>query len=83
MNQFEYQITLHTAEAFQGVVYFCSSEGSCELKEVPSDQIGRLEEILNDQGRKGWELVQTVFGKQGMMIIWKKAGGRAQMESEG
>jgi len=83
MNQFEYQITLHTAEAFREVVYFCSSEGSCELKEVPSDQIGRLEQILHEQGRKGWELVQTVFGKQGMMIIWKKAVDRAQTASGG
>lgn len=83
MKQYEYQITLHTAEAFQEVVYFCSSEGSCEVKEVPADQIGRLEQILNDQGRKGWELVQTAFGKQGMMIIWKRAVADARIEAEG
>ena len=83
MKQFEYQITLHTAESFKEVVYFCSNEGGCEVKEVPSNQIGRLENILNEHGQRGWELVQTTFGKQGMMIIWRKAITGPQMESEG
>ena len=79
MTQFKYQITMHAAESFKEVVYFCSDEGSCQVKEVPSDQIGRLEEILNEHGQEGWELVQTTFGKQGMMIFWKKAVSATQI----
>ena len=56
---------------------------SCELKEVPSEQIGKLEEILNEHGQRGWELAQATFGKQGMMIFWKKAISATQVESEG
>ncbi len=83
MTQFKYQITMHAAESFKEVVYFCSEEGSCELKEVPSEQIGKLEEILNEHGQRGWELAQATFGKQGMMIFWKKAISATQVESEG
>jgi hypothetical protein len=82
MKQFEYQVTMHAAEFFKEVVYFCSDEGSCELQEVPSDQIGRLEDMLNEHGQRGWELVQVTFGKQGMMVFWKKAVASTQKESE-
>ena len=71
MAQFEYRITLHPAESFKDVVYFCSSEGRCELKEVPADQIGKLEEVLNEQGQRGWELAQATFGNRGVLIIWR------------
>jgi len=73
MTQFEYRITLHPAESFKDVVYFCSSEGRCELKAVPADQIGRLEEVLNEQGQRGWELAQATFGNRGVLIIWRRA----------
>lgn len=73
MKQFEYRITMHSAASFKDVIYFCSEEGHCRLEEVPSDQIGRLEMILNEQGQKGWELAQATFGKGGMMLLWKKA----------
>lgn len=83
MKQFKYQITMHSAKSFKDVVYFCSEEGHCRLEEVPLDQIGRLETILNEQGQKGWELAQATFGKEGMMIFWKKAVVNIQTSSEG
>jgi hypothetical protein len=72
MKQFEYQITLHSAESFKELVYFCSEDGSCAMEQIPSDQIGKLEGILNEQGERGWEFAHASFGKQGMMIFWKK-----------
>jgi hypothetical protein len=75
MKQFEYQISLHSSATFKEVVYFCSEEGRCTMEEVPSDQIGKLENILNDYGKKGWELVQALFGKDGVMVFWKRAVG--------
>ena len=83
MKQFRYQITMHSAKSFKDLVYFCSEEAHCQLEEVPSDQIGRLETILNEQGQKGWELAQATFGKEGMMIFWKKAVVNMQTSSEG
>jgi hypothetical protein len=83
MKQFKYQITMHAAESFREVVYFCSEEGRCEVKEVPLEQIRKLEEILNEQGQRGWELAQATFGTQGMMIFWKKAIAGSPIESVG
>lgn len=72
MAQFEYQITLHSADSFRDLVYFCSEDGSCRAEQVSADQIGKLEVILNEQGQRGWELAHASFGKQGVMIFWKK-----------
>ena len=72
MKQFEYQVTMHSAASFRELVYFCSEDGDCRMEEVPSDQIGKLETILNEQGQRGWELAHATLGKQGMLIFWKK-----------
>jgi hypothetical protein len=72
MKRFEYKVTLHSAESFRELTYFCSEDGSCAMEQIPSDQIGKLEAILNEQGERGWEFVHASFGKQGIMIFWKK-----------
>jgi hypothetical protein len=83
MKRFEYQITLHSAESFKELVYFCSEDGSCTMEEIPSDQIGKLEGILNEQGERGWELAHASFGKGGLMIFWKKSFVGSDMDSNG
>jgi hypothetical protein len=72
MKQFEYDISLHSAESFQQVHVFCSANGVCETESVPHDQITRLQEILNERGQAGWNLVQISFGKNGLMAFWKR-----------
>jgi hypothetical protein len=73
MHHFEYEITKHTAEEFQQLVYFCSDQGECNVDEVPSDQLKVLRDILNTRGGKGWELAQMFFGKDGVVVLWKRA----------
>ena len=72
MKQFEYQITKHPAEAFKELVYFCSESAECNLEQVPADQTKILQDILNERGRQGWELIQVSFGKDGIMVFWKR-----------
>ncbi len=72
MVLFEYKVTLHPAEAFREMVYFCSREGSCNLELIPSEQLKRMEGLLNEGGRQGWELVQASFGKDGVLVFWKR-----------
>jgi len=72
MKRFEYEITQHSAEGFNQVVYFCSEAGECSLNEVPGDQTKILEDIMNERGNQGWELVQISFGKDGVMAFWKR-----------
>lgn len=80
MTLFEYEITSYPADAFKEVVYFCSSEGACNLEKIPSNQINRMQAILNEHGQEGWELVHVAFGKDGILAFWKRMikdnGGR-------
>ena len=72
MNRFEYDITLHGAEEYQKVIYFCSGNGECVVDEVPGVQPSILTNVLNERGKQGWELVQVSFGKDGVMAFWKR-----------
>ena len=72
MKTFEYKITKHPAETFSALVYYCSESGECSLDQIPRSQEETLQGILNDEGRKGWELVQVSFGKNGIIGFWKK-----------
>jgi len=39
MDSFEYRVTVHPAEAFREMIWFCSREGSCNMEVVTSEQI--------------------------------------------
>ena len=75
MERFEYDITRHSAEAFMEMIYFCSETGDCKLEEVPAGQPQMMVDLLNERGRDGWELVQTNFGKDGVLAWWKRRLG--------
>jgi hypothetical protein len=81
MNQFEYEITAYSAEDFKEVVYFCSPDGQCGLERLPADQIRKLQQVLTERGRKGWELIQASFGKEGILAFWKRSAQGAALES--
>ncbi len=72
MTRFEYDITRHSADTFNKVIYFCSESGECGIDEVSKDHTRILTEILNNRGSEGWELVQISFGKDGLMAYWKR-----------
>ncbi|MFH2012019.1 MAG: DUF4177 domain-containing protein [Pseudomonadota bacterium] len=72
MERFKYQITKHPAGIFRELVYFCSESGECTLEKVPPDQTEILNNLLNEHGEQGWELVQLSFGKDGIMAFWKQ-----------
>lgn len=72
MEHFEYRITMHAADTFTRISYFCSEGGDCSIEEVPKEEPNFLVDILNEHGLDGWELVQLVFGKDGVMACWKR-----------
>lgn len=72
MERFEYSITRHPAESFRETAYFCTAEGACRLEDVPVDQTAILENLLNERGKHGWELVQIAFGTSGLLAFWKR-----------
>lgn len=72
MPQFEYEITRHSFEMLQELVYYCTEAGECSLDAVPEDQISRLKKMLNEHGGQGFELVQIAFGANGFLAFWKR-----------
>jgi len=72
MDRFEYKITKHFADTFDKIIYFCSKSGQCGIDEVSKHQTRILADILNTQGREGWEVFQISFGKDGVMVYWKR-----------
>jgi hypothetical protein len=73
MTSYQYRITRHPAEDFSHLVYFCTDQGDCKTEQLPSDQLKVLEDLLNEQGKEGWELIQIAFGKDGLVAFWKRA----------
>jgi len=72
MKTFTYDITLHPVDSFKKVAFFCTQAGECSIDEVPSDHIAQFQDILNARGQMGWELSDVVFGKDGLMVFWKR-----------
>ena len=72
MDRFEYSITRRPADTFRETIYFCTEQGTCSLEKVPVDQLAVLENLLNERGKQGWELVQVIFGKDGLLAFWKR-----------
>ncbi|MEJ5349800.1 MAG: hypothetical protein WHS46_14055 [Desulfosoma sp.] len=72
MDRFEYSVTRHSADSFRETAFFCTDQGACSLEDVPVDQGAILENLLNERGKRGWELVQVVFGRNGLLAFWKR-----------
>jgi hypothetical protein len=72
MERYEYQVTRHEAESFAKTIYFCTEQGDCSLQDVPIHEAQALVDLLNERGIEGWELIQLVFGKDGLLACWKR-----------
>lgn len=72
MERYEYEITTHAGDAFNRLTYFCSEAGECSLEEIPAGEPQILVDLLNERGSLRWELVQLLFGKDGVMAFWKR-----------
>jgi len=49
------------------------------LDQLPLEQVKAFEDILNQRGTKGWELVQALFGSNGVLTIWKRLEDAVQL----
>jgi len=71
---YEYRITKHPSGEIGSIIYFCTEKGECGYDQVPANQLKKLEDILNREGKAGWELIQISFGEDGAVAFWKKGG---------
>ena len=71
-KKFTYEVSQYSTEQFVRLAYFCTEKGDCSLNEIPSEQTQAFQDLLNKRGSEGWEFVQTFFGSDGVIIVWKK-----------
>lgn len=71
-KQFEYVVEKYPTEQFVKLVYFCTDQGECGLNDLPAEHMKMFEALLNSKGTEGWELVQSLFGSDGVVAIWKR-----------
>jgi len=72
MKRFEYDVTKHSEDEFEKIIYFCSPSGECGLDEVPDRETESLKRMFDRRGEQGWELIQFSSGKQGLLAFWKR-----------
>lgn len=76
MTQWEYAITIHELpESPQGgekPIIKCDQAGQCFVHDASRVGIEWLENIFSEQGKEGWELVQSGYHHREFLCIWKK-----------
>ena len=50
----------------------CDNKGDCLVHDLKEKKMGSLENILNAEGEKGWELVQCHYHAEELFCLWKK-----------
>ncbi len=79
MVQWEYRITMHEfpepkTESTERTIA-CDEHGHCFVHDAYLGGIDWLEDLLCEEGRKGWELVQSGYHRRQILCIWKKKKG--------
>ncbi|MFW6082600.1 MAG: hypothetical protein ACOC8C_00955 [Chloroflexota bacterium] len=83
MSTWDYKVTVHEAEEIQQHLseavehippsIFCDDAGTCYFDEGPNPLTRAIEEILNEMGSRGWELVHVAFKPDQMICFWKQS----------
>ena len=82
MGNWQHRITVHTPadvldllpEPVEQVppTIFCDDQGACYFDAGPNPFTRAIEQLLNQVGEQGWELVQVTFRSDQMICFWKR-----------
>jgi hypothetical protein len=78
MPKWEYQITryllqnLVRGEKIQEAAYYCDSKGQCLLHDTTKETGDIIRDVFNEEGTKGWELVQFGYHLGEILCVWKR-----------
>jgi len=77
MNIWEYQITRYKVQDFikeenPEASFYCDQKGQCFLHDTSKATADMICESFNDEGKKGWELVQFGYHRDEVICIWKR-----------
>ena len=78
MKKWEYQMTryqlkdLGKEEEISGNAFYCDNKGQCFLHDTSQATADMLRDSFNEQGTKGWELVQFGYHQGDLLCVWKR-----------
>jgi hypothetical protein len=82
MTHWRYRITMHTADDILALLtepveevppaILCDDAGACYFDSGPSPLTQAVEDLLNQSGEEGWELLQVAFRPGQMVCFWKQ-----------
>jgi hypothetical protein len=76
MPQWKYQITIHElpeSKAEKGMrTIKCDQSGVCFVHDAFYGNMEGLEDLFDEKGKEGWELVQCGYHNRELLCIWKK-----------
>lgn len=77
MKVWEYQITRYELknlmkEDISGPAFYCDQKGQCILHDASKETADMIQSVFNDEGKKGWELVQFGYHLGEILCIWKR-----------
>lgn len=80
--KYEYRVKIYTSQALEekgvvthphkNIMFACKPEGTCEVHDIGMEQMENLSGLFNEMGEDGWELIQLVFHKSGIVSFWKR-----------
>jgi hypothetical protein len=79
MKKWEYQMTryqfkdLAKETDLSDSSFYCDNKGQCFLHDTSKATSDMLQEAFNEEGTKGWELVQFGYHQNELLCVWKRA----------
>lgn len=75
MPRWVYKATVHNLATllseFERVIE-CDAKGQCMVHEIPEEGLEVMKKVLDEEGERGWELVQCNYHGGDLLCLWKK-----------
>ncbi|MGQ9696082.1 MAG: hypothetical protein ACUVWV_15210 [Thermodesulfobacteriota bacterium] len=77
MKAWEYKLTRYELknlmkEELPGPTFYCDQKGQCIIHDVSQETTDLLQGVFNEEGKKGWELVQFGYHAGELLGVWKR-----------
>ena len=75
MSRWTYKATQHNLAAMpldSERIIECDDKGHCLVHDLHERSLHGLKEVVDEEGEKGWELVQCNYHGGELLCIWKK-----------
>ncbi len=78
MKNWEYQITryqvqdVRKSEEIPEGAFYCDQKGQCFLHDTSHASAGIIAEVFNEEGKRGWELIQFGYHLGELICVWKR-----------